>query len=76
LDSSSFNADGSGEIHLVVKMYPDGEVSRWMHRLGPGDEIKIRGPTVTWDYAEDTYDEVVFVRPSFPFLPSLIDDGE
>lgn len=44
----------------MIKRYPDGEVSRWMHRLNVGDDIKVRGPAVTW-FQREVYDEVVFV---------------
>lgn len=53
---------GTGELDLVIKRYPDGEVSRWMHRLRVGDQVKMRGPTVTWTFDESKYDEIVFVR--------------
>ena len=58
------NGDGEGTLDLVVKRYPDGEVSRWLHRLRVGDEVGVRGPVVTWDFKEK-YDEIVFVSSSF-----------
>ena len=69
LSATSFDREnGSGELDLVVKRYPDGEVSRWLHRLRVGDEVGVRGPVVTWDF-KGKYDEIVFVSfPSFSFL--------
>ena len=62
LSSAPFARDGPGDVELLVKRYDTGELSRWMHRLGPGDEVRVRGPVVTWDYREGAFDEVVFVR--------------
>lgn len=73
LNAESFNLAGRPELDLVVKRYPDGEVSRYLHRLGPGDEIKVRGPVTTWQYGANDFDEVVFV--SFRSHPPLCLDG-
>ncbi|KPV78156.1 uncharacterized protein RHOBADRAFT_50662 [Rhodotorula graminis WP1] len=61
LSASSFNESGPAELDLVVKRYPDGEASRYIHRLGPGDEMSVRGPSCTWYYRPQDWDEVVFV---------------
>ncbi|GAA5827251.1 hypothetical protein JCM11251_001191 [Rhodosporidiobolus azoricus] len=61
LSASSFNSSGPAELDLVIKRYPDGETSRYIHRLRPGDDIQVRGPSVTWYYRPQDWDEVVFV---------------
>ncbi|GAA5997244.1 cytochrome b5 reductase family protein [Rhodotorula paludigena] len=61
LSASSFNSSGPAELGLVIKRYADGEASRYIHRLGPGDELSVRGPSVTWYYRPQDWDEVVFV---------------
>ena len=66
LDSASFAPDGPDEVQLLVKRYDSGEMSRWMHRLRVGDDVRVRGPVITWDYREGALDEVVLVRPSPP----------
>lgn len=33
-----------GHFELVIKRYPDGKVSSYMHGLQPGDEIRVKGP--------------------------------
>ncbi|GAA6063917.1 hypothetical protein JCM10212_003535 [Sporobolomyces blumeae] len=76
LTSSSFNPNGPTTLDLVVKRYPDGEVSRYLHRLGPGDEVSIRAPSVTWYYRPQDWDEVVFVAGGTGVTPAyqLIND--
>ncbi|GAA5987634.1 hypothetical protein JCM11641_001175 [Rhodosporidiobolus odoratus] len=61
LSATSFDSTGPAELDLVIKRYPDGETSRYIHRLGPGDEMELRGPSVTWYYRPQDWDEVVFV---------------
>lgn len=64
LTATSFDPTGPAELDLVVKRYPDGEMSRYIHRLRPGSELDIRGPSVTWWYRPQDWDEVVFVSAS------------
>lgn len=37
-----------------------------MHRLGPGSDLHVRGPSVTWWYRPQDWDEVVFVSSLWP----------
>ncbi|BGP44487.1 Phenylalanyl-tRNA synthetase, beta subunit, cytoplasmic [Rhodotorula kratochvilovae] len=61
LSAASFSTSGPAELDLVIKRYADGEASRYIHRLGPGDELSVRGPSCTWFYRPQDWDEVVFV---------------
>ncbi|KAK4057725.1 hypothetical protein OIO90_001373 [Microbotryomycetes sp. JL221] len=78
LDSTCFdpNSDQT-ECQLVIKRYNDGEMSRYLHRLKPGDDITIRGPMTTWSYDLNQLDQIVFIvggtgiTPVFQFLKSL-----
>lgn len=67
--SKSVDADGKTTEHnegrsieLLVKRYKDGEVSSYVHRQGPGDQLWIRGPVRTWTLPE--VDELIFVSRS------------
>lgn len=51
------------EIRLLVKRYDDGEVSSYLHRLGIGGEVDIRGPVRTWTIPPDC-EHLIFVRCS------------
>jgi len=35
---------------LMVKRYKDGQVSKYLHHLSPGDSVDIRGPIPTFTY--------------------------
>ncbi|KAK4701549.1 cytochrome-b5 reductase, partial [Phenoliferia sp. Uapishka_3] len=78
LSFAPFASDGSTEVELLVKRYDTGELSRWMHRLQVGDEVKVRGPVVTWDYRPDAVDDVVFIvggtgiTPAYQLLETVL----
>lgn len=36
--------DTIGEMHLLIKSYKDGVISKHIHSLKPGDELAIKGP--------------------------------
>jgi ferredoxin-NADP reductase len=41
--------DGTNEIDLTVELFPDGEVSMFLHEVAEvGDEIEMRGPIGEW----------------------------
>ncbi|GAA5977325.1 hypothetical protein JCM5350_002429 [Sporobolomyces pararoseus] len=71
LSAKSFNPDGSATLELVVKRYPDGEVSRYLHRLGTGDSIEIRAPSITWVYNPRDWDRVVFIAGGTGVTPAF-----
>lgn len=57
--------DGASSIRLLVKRYADGEVSSYLHRLGPGAKVEVRGPERSWqEQREGQVREIVFVRLS------------
>ncbi|ORY90191.1 hypothetical protein BCR35DRAFT_299760 [Leucosporidium creatinivorum] len=71
LCAACFDPKGPAEVDLIVKRYADGEASRYIHRLGPGDQIKIRGPVITWYYGQKQFDEVVFIVGGTGISPAL-----
>ncbi|GAA5955359.1 hypothetical protein JCM8115_001925 [Rhodotorula mucilaginosa] len=82
LSATSFDSSGPAELDLVVKRYHDGELSRYIHRLGPGSELHVRGPSVTWWYRPQDWDEVVFVvggtgiTPAYQFVNDMLREAE
>ncbi|KAM0756512.1 ferredoxin reductase-like protein [Meredithblackwellia eburnea MCA 4105] len=77
LDAASFTSSGTGTVDILLKRYDQGELSRWMHRLGPGDEVRVRGPVNNWTVPEEGIEEVVFVvggtgiTPAYQLLQHL-----
>lgn len=39
-----------GYFDLIVKNYPDGKMSSYIHSLSPGDSLEIKGPIQKWQY--------------------------
>ncbi|SCV70232.1 BQ2448_1626 [Microbotryum intermedium] len=68
LQPSSFSEDSSSTIQLLIKRYDDGEVSRYLHRLGPGDQVQIRGPVLTTELAR--VDRIVFIAGGTGITPA------
>lgn len=73
--SEGSTADGNDtqSIELLIKRYKDGEVSSYVHRQGPGDQLWIRGPVRTWTLPEA--DELIFVSSPIKLtLDTKLDD--
>ena len=56
-----YGLDEHGQMLFWIKKYPKGEVGRWLHTKTPGEKIEFRAPLSTWNWKDDTWDEVVFV---------------
>lgn len=69
LSLEGFKPEGNDErsIELLVKRYKDGEVSSYVHRQGPGDQLWVRGPVRTWTLPE--VDDLIFVSSTYNLLP-------
>ena len=50
--------DKVGELALMVKKYNDGNASKHIHSLKPGDSLSIKGPFPKWDYKINEFEEV------------------
>lgn len=55
--------DSLGRMNFWIKRYPSGEVGRWLHSKNVGDTVEIRGPLSTWKWVDDSWDDVIMVRP-------------
>lgn len=53
--------DNEGHMSFWIKKYDKGEVGRWLHSKKPGDTVEMRGPLNTWEWKDDTWDDVVMV---------------
>ncbi|KAI0687212.1 ferredoxin reductase-like protein [Cytidiella melzeri] len=61
--------DEAGRMKFWIKRYPKGEVGRWLHSKGVGNRIEIRGPLKTWNWLDDTWDEVVMISGGTGITP-------
>ncbi len=67
-----YGVSEDGRIRFWIKKYPHGEVGRWIHSKKQGEKVELRGPLTTWQWKEDTWDEVVMVSNPTRFLCSDI----
>ncbi|WFD41835.1 cytochrome-b5 reductase [Malassezia psittaci] len=49
-------------LSFLVKRYKDGEMSRYLHRLGAGASLPIRGPVPTWSLKVDCVPEEIVMQ--------------
>lgn len=62
----------SEEIHLVMKRYPNGELSRYLNILNPGSAtVWINQGRQEWIYEEGQWDHVVFVAGGTGITPAF-----
>jgi cytochrome-b5 reductase len=62
----------SEEIHLVMKRYPNGELSRFLHILTPGSAtVWVNQGRQEWIYNEGEWDHIVFVAGGTGITPAF-----
>lgn len=62
----------SEEIHLVIKRYPDGELSRFLHILTPGKAtVWVNQGRHEWGFEEGEWDHVVFIAGGTGITPAF-----
>ena len=54
----------TNHFDVVVKVYDDGSVSKFLQKQLPGDKVFIRGPLVSMPYQANMADEIGMVRRS------------
>ncbi|KAJ1935695.1 hypothetical protein FBU59_005302 [Linderina macrospora] len=68
-------ASRTGCVDLVVKRYPRGSLSRFLHGTRVGDQVEMRGPILTMPYKSGQYKHVYMVAGGTGIAPmyQLID---
>lgn len=51
-------SDKEGELVLLVKKYDNGNASKYIHSLKPGETLGIKGPFPKFDYKANEFEEV------------------
>ncbi|KAJ1673371.1 hypothetical protein EV182_005372 [Spiromyces aspiralis] len=59
--SSSRDGEPKAYMDLMVKLYPHGSVSRFVHATRIGDAVEIRGPILTWQYTPNKHKHIVMI---------------
>ncbi|BEI96785.1 hypothetical protein CcaverHIS631_0203740 [Cutaneotrichosporon cavernicola] len=59
-----------GSIDLIIKSYPEGNISKWFAGLKPGDEVLLKGPIVKTAYEPNAVDKAVFVAGGSGITPA------
>ncbi|KAJ1961384.1 hypothetical protein GGI12_003279 [Dipsacomyces acuminosporus] len=72
----------TGYLDLVVKRYPRGSLSRFLHDTRVGDQVEMRGPILTWPYKRGTYDHIYMVAggtgiaPMYQVITRILDSPD
>jgi cytochrome-b5 reductase len=54
-------SDKESELVLLVKKYDNGNASKYIHSLKPGESLSMKGPFPKWDYKINEFDEVALI---------------
>ena len=63
-------AEESGNLRLLIRLEPRGEVSTYLHNLHLGATVELRGPHIEYSVPDDT-DEVIFIAGGTGVAPAL-----
>ncbi|CAI7641203.1 unnamed protein product [Penicillium palitans] len=63
------NFDDPGYIELLVKKYPNGRASGYLHSLQPGDELNIRGPMRGYKWKTNEFEHVNLIAGGAGITP-------
>ncbi|KAG6331494.1 hypothetical protein ID866_7599 [Astraeus odoratus] len=66
-------SDAEGELTFLIKRYDNGNVSKYIHSLAPGDTLAVKGPLPKWtwksDYLTNEFDEVGLIAGGTGITP-------
>lgn len=71
-----------GHIDLVIKTYPNGNISKHLAELALGDEVLIRGPKGSFDYKPNEYKQLNMIAggsgitPMFQILRAVCENPD
>ncbi|KAJ2890837.1 hypothetical protein IWW38_003914, partial [Coemansia aciculifera] len=58
-----------GFVGFVVKRYPRGSLSRFLHDTRVGDQVEMRGPILTWPYHSAKYKHLYMIAGGTGIAP-------
>lgn len=63
-------AEFAGELRLLIRREPHGEVSTYLHKLSVSANIELRGPQIEYEIPKDV-DEILFLAGGTGIAPAL-----
>lgn len=63
-------AEFAGELRLLIRREPHGEVSTYLHKLPVSANIELRGPQIEYEIPKDV-DEILFLAGGTGIAPAL-----
>ncbi|OQD69798.1 hypothetical protein PENPOL_c002G04775 [Penicillium polonicum] len=63
------DSDEPGYIELLVKKYPNGRASGYLHSLQPGDTLNIRGPMPSYKWKANEFEHVNLIAGGAGITP-------
>lgn len=66
----SQQAEFAGELRLLIRREPHGEVSTYLHKLPISAKIELRGPQIEYEIPKDV-DEILFLAGGTGIAPAL-----
>ncbi|KAJ5659677.1 hypothetical protein N7507_006128 [Penicillium longicatenatum] len=76
------NFDEPGYIELLVKKYPNGRASSYLHSLKPGDTLKVRTPMSSFKWKPNEFENVNLIAggagitPMFQLMQGILNNPE
>lgn len=61
-------SDVPGELTFLVKKYPQGKASKYIHELKPGDSLSIKGPIPKFPYKSESFVALTAEHNTYTFL--------
>merc|ERR1712232_150768 len=61
----------TGYVDLLIKKYPEGNVSRYVHDLRPGDKVSMKGPFKKLDYHANMKKSIGMIAGGTGITPML-----
>ncbi|KAL4067277.1 hypothetical protein V8B97DRAFT_1976861 [Scleroderma yunnanense] len=62
-------SDAEGELTFLIKKYENGNVSKYIHSLAPGDTLDVKGPLPKWPWKMNEFDEVGLIAGGTGITP-------
>lgn len=79
---TSLDQDTKGEFNLLVKVYPDGNISKHIDSLEIGDALNVRGPKGFFTYTPNMVSEIGMIAggtgitPMYQIIKAICSDPE